>query len=186
MYKLLSNLPALLTQTQIDIGEKAEEIKLPNATGYSEDARANVISAFGAFGVLISRFMNIALTVSVIALLIYLLWGAIEWLNSGGDKGKVEKARDKITQAIIGLVIMVSTVGIMLFVQSLLNICVIDFSGNGCMGSAAAGGGGGGASRCQYLCLSASACASGANSGTIMPGDCSQDGGGVCCRAQRY
>lgn len=44
------------------------------------------------------------------------LWGAIEWITAGGDSGKVGKARDKITQAIIGLVILVGSFVIIGFI----------------------------------------------------------------------
>ena len=36
----------------------------------------------------------------------YLIWGAIDWITSGGDKAKYESARNKITYALIGLAIM--------------------------------------------------------------------------------
>jgi hypothetical protein len=35
-----------------------------------------------------------------------ILWGAVDWILSGGDKEKVSNARKRITQAIIGLVIL--------------------------------------------------------------------------------
>jgi hypothetical protein len=55
--------------------------------------------------------------------------GAFEWITSGGDKGKAEKARDKMTQAVIGLVILISAVAILMFIQQLLGICIINFGG---------------------------------------------------------
>jgi len=35
-----------------------------------------------------------------------LIFGALEWIQSGGEKEKVEKARKRITSAIVGLVIL--------------------------------------------------------------------------------
>jgi hypothetical protein len=32
--------------------------------------------------------------------------GAIQWITSGGDKGQLEGARNKITNALIGLIIV--------------------------------------------------------------------------------
>ena len=37
---------------------------------------------------------------------LYLLTGGLSWLTSGGDKSKLETARDKITNALVGLVIV--------------------------------------------------------------------------------
>jgi len=39
--------------------------------------------------------------------LFYLLWGALDWINSSGEKEKVQKAQNKITSAVIGLVLVV-------------------------------------------------------------------------------
>ncbi len=44
-----------------------------------------------------------------LAVIIMFLWGAIEWIVAGGDSGKVQKARDRITQAMIGLVLLVGS-----------------------------------------------------------------------------
>ena len=38
--------------------------------------------------------------------LYHLIFGALEWIQSGGDKEKVEKARKRITTAVTGLVIL--------------------------------------------------------------------------------
>ncbi len=50
----------------------------------------------------------IGLTIGVITFFINLLIGGIRYINSGGDKGKVEAAQSKITNALIGLIIMFS------------------------------------------------------------------------------
>jgi hypothetical protein len=39
----------------------------------------------------------------------YLIFGAISWITSGGDKSKVEAARGKITAAVIGLLILAAS-----------------------------------------------------------------------------
>lgn len=43
-----------------------------------------------------------------LAVIIFMAWGALSWITSGGDKGKVEAARDRITAAIIGITVMFS------------------------------------------------------------------------------
>lgn len=54
--------------------------------------------------------------IGAIMILIYFLWGAIEWITAGGDTGKVQKARDRITQSLVGFIILVSTVVIVAFI----------------------------------------------------------------------
>lgn len=112
---------ALLAQSEdvvINIGKQAVEQQLPHAESDWETAAS---SNFGGF---ISRVFNIVLVIATIAVLFYLVMGGLEWLTSGGDKSKTESARNKITQAIVGLVILVGSWAILLFVQQLLGIGV--------------------------------------------------------------
>ncbi len=57
------------------------------------------------------------ITVGAIIVVIYFLWGAIEWIVAGGDQGKVAKARDRMTQAAIGLVLLVGSFTIIAFLS---------------------------------------------------------------------
>ncbi len=79
---------------------------------------------YANFPTMIQQVMNIALIVGVIIVLFYLIWGGIDWMTSGGDKGKTESARNKITAAIIGLIILVSSWAIMMFVQQILGLSI--------------------------------------------------------------
>jgi hypothetical protein len=52
------------------------------------------------------RFIVVLLLIAAVVLsLIFLIWGGIKWILSGGDKGKVEAARSTIIGALIGLAI---------------------------------------------------------------------------------
>jgi hypothetical protein len=48
-----------------------------------------------------------------------LLYGALEWIMSAGDKEKVDKARKRITNAIIGLVILFATIAIIVAIEQI-------------------------------------------------------------------
>lgn len=39
-------------------------------------------------------------------MLLYLLWGAFDWISSSGEKEKITKAQNKITNALIGIVLV--------------------------------------------------------------------------------
>jgi membrane protease YdiL (CAAX protease family) len=60
------------------------------------------------------------LAIGAIATLVLFLWGALEWIVSAGDKGKLENARNRITNAIIGLIILVGAFVILQFLSTLL------------------------------------------------------------------
>jgi NADH:ubiquinone oxidoreductase subunit 6 (subunit J) len=54
----------------------------------------------------IETIFNIVFVVGAVIALFYLVMGAIGWITSGGDKTKTEAARNKITSAVIGLLIL--------------------------------------------------------------------------------
>lgn len=64
----------------------------PHAEGLVETILLNVIIIFYAIG--------------GIGVVVYFVWGAVDWILSGGDKEKVASARKKMTHAIIGLVLL--------------------------------------------------------------------------------
>ncbi len=63
-----------------------------------------------------------ALSIGVIIFFFNLLIGGVMYINSGGDKGKTEAARSKITNALIGIVVMVSVFAITIIVGNILGI----------------------------------------------------------------
>lgn len=63
-------------------------------------------------GQVLSFAIKAFFTVAALAALFYLLLGAFAWISSGGNKENVEKARDKIQAAIIGLVIIVGVIAV--------------------------------------------------------------------------
>jgi hypothetical protein len=58
----------------------------------------------------LTKFIKLAVNFVIIAaglmLLTYLLWGALDWISSEGDKEKTSKAQGKITNAIIGMILV--------------------------------------------------------------------------------
>jgi hypothetical protein len=57
-------------------------------------------------GNIISNFILIMYIVGGLAVLVFLIWGAFDWITSGGDKEKVAGARRKIMNALIGLALL--------------------------------------------------------------------------------
>ena len=54
----------------------------------------------------ISDFTGLFVLVGVLLALFVLIWGGFSWITSGGDKQKVNQARDKIFYAVVGLVLI--------------------------------------------------------------------------------
>ncbi|KKU62737.1 MAG: hypothetical protein UX87_C0044G0010 [Candidatus Amesbacteria bacterium GW2011_GWA1_47_16] len=74
---------------------------------------------------LVTGFINIFLGASGVVAFLYLLWGGIQWISSGGDKEGVEKARKRITHALIGLSVVFSAYALIYIIRVLFNIQTI-------------------------------------------------------------
>ena len=64
-------------------------------------------------GRFISSLVGLALIVAALLVFGYLILGGIQWITSGGDKGKTEAARNQITAALVGLAIVAAAYAIM-------------------------------------------------------------------------
>jgi hypothetical protein len=65
-------------------------------------------------GKLIGGVIGLVLVVSALAAFIFLIWGGVQWITSGGDKAGVEGAQHKIQAALLGLFIVFAAWAIML------------------------------------------------------------------------
>lgn len=79
-------------------------------------------------GQLISAGVGTLLIIAALLAFFYLIFGGIQWITSGGDKAGMEAARNKITHAIVGLIIVGAAWAIMLLVQNFLGISIINGS----------------------------------------------------------
>lgn len=76
-------------------------------------------------GQLISAGVGTLLIIAALLAFFYLILGGIQWITSGGDKAGMEAARNKITHAIVGLIIVGAAWAIMLLVQNFLGVSII-------------------------------------------------------------
>jgi hypothetical protein len=91
----------------------------PEAMNIGGSDPAQGVANFIAFGI------KVFILISGLALLIYLLWGAFDYITSGGEKEKITKAQNKITNAVIGmLLIFVVLVVFNLLAGNILGIIV--------------------------------------------------------------
>ena len=74
---------------------------------------------------LISAAVKGAFVVAGVASFFFLLLGTIQWIFSGGEKEGVEKARKKITAAIVGLAFILSTYAIVQLVQLIFGVSIL-------------------------------------------------------------
>ncbi len=77
-------------------------------------------------GGVINSLLTIVMALAALAVFIYLIWGAFEWITSGGDKGKTESARNKITAAVIGLIVLAASYAILMLLLQILGFTSLE------------------------------------------------------------
>jgi len=70
----------------------------------------------------------LGLVVGVVIFFIMLIIGAIQWISSGGDKQGIETARGKVTNAIVGLIILLALFAIIRFINDFFGVQLLNFT----------------------------------------------------------
>lgn len=73
-------------------------------------------------GKFISSLVSLFLIITAVASLVFLIIGGVTWVLSDGDKGKLEQARNRIIQAIIGLIVVAASWAIWILLGNFLGI----------------------------------------------------------------
>ncbi len=71
---------------------------------------------------MVSGFIGLILVVAGLAFFFILVIGGIKWILSGGDKAHTEGARNQITAALVGLVIVFSAWAIITLIKSFFGV----------------------------------------------------------------
>lgn len=87
--------------------------------GEETKSRVAINTDLGSF---ISKSISAIIMVAGLATFMYLIYGGISWITAGGDKGKIEEARNKITGGIVGLAIVASSWAIYLLLDYFFGI----------------------------------------------------------------
>ncbi len=92
-------------------------------TRFNEDADKSPVVNVVQF---LSSLIGFLTVLGAIFFIVQLILAAFKWLTAGGDSGQVEKARNQIIQAVLGLVIIVLSYGLIELVGSLLGLDLIN------------------------------------------------------------
>lgn len=60
---------------------------------------------------------KVSVNLGALAVIAYFIWGAFEWITAGSDSKKTETARSRMTNAVIGLIILVSSFTLLSFIS---------------------------------------------------------------------
>lgn len=80
------------------------------------------------FAITFATLWQTIILVGGLAFLLFFLWGGLEWIMAGGDKGKLETAKGKITQGLIGLAILAASYVIIKFIETALGMDLLNIT----------------------------------------------------------
>lgn len=78
------------------------------------------------FGRYIGTFWGLAYTAGALIFLLYFIWGGIEWIMGGGNKERVENAKSKISNGLLGLAMLAGSYAIVKAIGYILGIDVLE------------------------------------------------------------
>ncbi len=116
-------------QKAITLGSSiATVLAISPATALAETIDLSPTTGFGArisgfrFQGLLRLGVNLVLMIAGLITFFYLLVGGVQWIMAGGDKEGTEKARKRITAALIGLAIVFATYALIFLIGQVFGI----------------------------------------------------------------
>lgn len=112
-----------LTQLSLTASSLVVGLALPMQAKAAIDVGTDIVAPKGFatdIGTLINGALSFIMVIAALLVFMYLILGGIEWITSGGDKTKTEGARNKITAAVVGLIILAASYAILLIILNFL------------------------------------------------------------------
>jgi len=102
-----------------------------NNTKINNPILGNNLQGLDGQGYIETLIPNIAGLIFVfggVAFFFMFIWGAVSWILSGGDKAHIENAKGRITSALVGMVLLLSSFAIVMLIENFfkINILTID------------------------------------------------------------
>lgn len=101
-----------------------------NNTGITNPALGNLnkiggTDGLGFFEKLIPSAVGLLFIVGGVSFFFMLVWGAISWILSGGDKAHLESAKGRITSAVMGIILLIASFAIVGLIETFFNINIL-------------------------------------------------------------
>lgn len=97
--------------------------KISNPALSGDLGSGNPADVLGRF---LSSWWGVAYVAGGIIFLLYLMWGGIEWAIAGSNKDRIENAKNKISNALIGLLLIAASYALIKLVGFVLGIDILD------------------------------------------------------------
>lgn len=109
-----------MTKLLADVG--FSQITTPG--GYQP--QGGIDGATGAVEKLISNVLVVLTVVAGISFTLYFLLGGLNWITAGGDKGKIDKAKDMMTGGATGIIVITVSYSIVWIVGKALGLNILE------------------------------------------------------------
>jgi len=101
------------TPVTIDLaGQATDKLQYTSATGFSD---------------FLQVIFTAIITIGAIAVFFFFILGGLEWILAGGEKSKIESARNKIMGAIMGFVVLASSLAVFGLIQTVFHLNILSF-----------------------------------------------------------
>lgn len=77
--------------------------------------------------VVIARILQLATTVAGLVAFLYLIWGGFLWLTAGDDDQKISQAKNTITYAFVGLLMLVGSLIVIKAIEEVTGVELTKF-----------------------------------------------------------
>lgn len=112
----------LIAQTDGSVGEGGgTNITNPFLKGSSLEN----LDGQGFLSQFIPRIIGWIFAFGAIAFFFMFVWGAISWILSGGDKAHVEAAKGRITNALVGIVLLITSIALIKLIEKFFGIDIL-------------------------------------------------------------
>lgn len=121
---------SFLTLTSIAMAQSPGTGVVPPAGGNQRNVQVAFpglgVNPGSTIGTIISNALKAIFIVGALAVLLMLVWGAFQWITSGGEKESIGKARGRIIAALVGLAILALAFLITVVVGQVVNINLLN------------------------------------------------------------
>lgn len=85
----------------------------PPSEAFSKNSELSANYAASNLEKFISNVVGALTVIASLFFIFYFVMGGLNWVTAGGDKGKVDKARDQMVQGVIGMIVIVISYGLL-------------------------------------------------------------------------
>ena len=101
-------------------------VNAPGCTSNDGSCVVNVPTLRG-FEVIVARSLQLAVALGGLIVFIFILYGGFLWVTAGADEQKISQAQKTITYAIVGLVLMISSILILKAIEAITGVQLTTF-----------------------------------------------------------